>query len=482
MIPSPTTKISDSILAISRCIANGEKIQESVREGVDIVQDISEYVAALVIYFMAADGKAADEELDLMRAIYMAHDQLGFDFPLENQVEWAQDKLRETPFFFNVAIIDDRNEAGHNTSTILWHVRHIICTIINVDGDCADEEITEARLYLETLQNQLDSQSVEWSYDYLESPPELLRSLSSTKKSKLHPAPQNEYNNRMKSSSSEDNADENIEVCLAELDALIGLDGVKQEVRTIVNLMKVQNMREARGLKMPEMSLHMVFSGNPGTGKTTVARLLARIYKALGVLPRGHVVEVDRSGLVAGYVGQTAIKTMEALKKSHGGILFIDEAYSLLGPNGNDFGQESIDTILKYMEDNRGEIVIIVAGYTNEMREFVKSNPGLQSRFNKFINFGDYSIAELYSILVRLVESHQYVFNEQVGSIIYEGLSKSKSGADLNFANARVVRNLFESIVQEQANRIADEDHSDESVIHIIEEVDVRTALARKLL
>lgn len=241
-----------------------------------------------------------------------------------------------------------------------------------------------------------------------------------------------------------------------ELNALIGLDQVKREIDTLANLVRVQKMREAHGLAMPPMSLHLVFTGNPGTGKTTVARLLGRIYKALGVLNSGNVIEVDRSGLVAGYIGQTAIKTTEVIDKSLDGVLFIDEAYALArAETPNDFGQEAIDTLLKAMEDHRDRLVVIVAGYVEPMKRFIESNPGLRSRFNKYIEFPDYTPEELIRIFNSLAEQNHYILNLEAQEQMRKTLQREYSESGGRSANARLVRNVFEVALQRQANRVA---------------------------
>ncbi len=256
----------------------------------------------------------------------------------------------------------------------------------------------------------------------------------------------------------EDEKPKTLEELMEELDSLIGLDAVKQDLTNLINLVKVRKMREERGMKQPDITLHLVFSGNPGTGKTTVARLLAKIYKALGVVSGGQLVEVDRSDLVVGYIGQTAAKTAEVIDSAIGGILFIDEAYTLTaGKDEKDFGKEALDTLLKRMEDNRDDLIVIVAGYTEQMEEFVNSNPGLKSRFNKNIFFKDYSGEELYKIFESMCKKQEYSPDDEAAAYIQRYLNTRARAHEPNFANAREVRNYIERCIERQASRIVTE-------------------------
>ncbi|HEX2850258.1 MAG TPA: AAA family ATPase [Acidimicrobiales bacterium] len=243
-----------------------------------------------------------------------------------------------------------------------------------------------------------------------------------------------------------------LEELLAELDGLVGLAAVKQEVKLVANLLQIQKLRKARGLPVADASRHLVFTGNPGTGKTTVARLLAQIYRTLDVVDQGQLVETDRAGLVAGFVGQTALKVTDVFDSALGGVLLVDEAYALARGGENDFGQEAIDTLVKLIEDHRDDVVVIAAGYPDEMHEFIESNPGLRSRFPKTIQFPDYSTDELLDIFDSMCKKSSYSLSADARAAARTYLDSL--ARDKGFGNGRVVRNLFEAAMGRQATRL----------------------------
>lgn len=242
---------------------------------------------------------------------------------------------------------------------------------------------------------------------------------------------------------------------MAALDSLAGLAPVKSEVRKLVSFIQIQGKRRAAGMKTAPISYHLVFTGNPGTGKTTVARIIADIYRELGIVKKGQLVETDRSGLVAEFVGQTAAKTNRIVDSALDGVLFVDEAYSLVQGGQGDFGPEAISTLLKRMEDDRDRLIVILAGYTSDMEKFINSNPGLRSRFNRYIEFPDYSAEELSAIFLSMAEKSQYSCDENVRASLRDIMAKASESGDRNFGNARYVRNLFENAIQRQALRLS---------------------------
>ncbi|MBR0025173.1 MAG: AAA family ATPase [Muribaculaceae bacterium] len=252
----------------------------------------------------------------------------------------------------------------------------------------------------------------------------------------------------------DDNGNEPV-LTASSLDELVGLESVKEQVTTLKHFVQMNRKREAMGLSTPVLSLHCVFTGNPGTGKTTVARIIAAIFKEMGVLKKGHLVETDRSGLVAEYLGQTAIKTNKIIDSALDGVLFIDEAYTLAQGTKGDYGQEAIATLLKRMEDNRDRLVVILAGYGKEIEDFINSNPGLRSRFNRYIHFDDYSASELQQIFELMAQKYDFQLDHEAKQLLKTKLEEAVAYKDKDFGNARFVRNAFEKTIEAQAVRLA---------------------------
>lgn len=266
-----------------------------------------------------------------------------------------------------------------------------------------------------------------------------------------------------------------VEELIEKTNGLIGLSNIKGEVRSLINSIRVRKLRTSAGLPNAEVSNHMVFYGNPGTGKTTIARILGEVYSLLGILSKGHFIETDRSGLVGGYLGQTAIKTTEVLESALGGILFIDEAYSLSSSDGGDqYGQEAIDTILKFMEDHRDDIVVIAAGYEEQMGRFLQSNPGLKSRFNKYFRFEDYSADELFQIFLSICNESGYTLHKDAVTCLSNGIEELLRLKTADFGNGRTIRNLFEKTIANQANRIALMESIENSELSVLVKEDIR--------
>lgn len=393
-----------------------------------------------LMYLSAAGGKIASEESAFLRD-YFEYDFTTDDihqFIVENHI-YSTEFEQTVPLSMKVFVRADNtiyDEEGHNdflASELLFDIfEYLGKEFLACDNDVSDDEIRDLTIYLHMLENYINNEV-------------------KSKKEKIFDIEEKNFKNNEKVENKE-----SLQELLEELNSLTGLDDVKKDVNSLINLLQIRKIREERGMKQIPMSLHLVFSGNPGTGKTTVARLLAKIYYNLGVLTKGHLVEVDRSGLVGGYVGQTAIKVQEVIQKSLGGILFIDEAYSLTANKGeNDYGLEAVDTLLKGMEDHRDDLVVIVAGYPDLMNEFLNSNPGLRSRFNKFINFADYNPKELVDIFKNMCNKSGYSATEECIEYVQKYFEKRYMTRNTNFANGRDVRNFFEMAMVNQANRLS---------------------------
>ncbi len=271
------------------------------------------------------------------------------------------------------------------------------------------------------------------------------------------------------------NTEIDIQTLLKQLNDLTGMQSVKTEINNMINLLKICKIRQENGLQTPPVTNHMVFLGNPGTGKTTVARILAKIYHGLGVLSKGHLVEVDRSGLVAGYMGQTSEKVTEVIEKAKGGILFIDEAYALANGQQGDFGQEAIDILNKAMEDNRDDLIVIAAGYHDEMQDFLDANPGLRSRFNRTIEFPNYDAAELLEIMANRAKSLDYTLTDDAVQYVQDTFTRILACPPENFGNARSVRNYLDRVIHNQANRLIAENNFKEEDLTKLTLADVQS-------
>ncbi len=271
------------------------------------------------------------------------------------------------------------------------------------------------------------------------------------------------------------NTEIDIQALLKQLNDLTGMQSVKTEINNMINLLKICKIRQENGLQTPPVTNHMVFLGNPGTGKTTVARILAKIYHGLGVLSKGHLVEVDRSGLVAGYMGQTSEKVTEVIEKAKGGILFIDEAYALANGQQGDFGQEAIDILNKAMEDNRDDLIVIAAGYHDEMQDFLDANPGLRSRFNRTIEFPNYDAAELLEIMTNRAKSLDYTLTDDAVQYVQDTFTRILACPPENFGNARSVRNYLDRVIHNQANRLITENNFKEEDLTKLTLADVQS-------
>jgi stage V sporulation protein K len=268
--------------------------------------------------------------------------------------------------------------------------------------------------------------------------------------------------------------DDSLEKVLEELNELIGLENIKKDISELINLLEIQKKRTSEGLKKTEITLHTVFSGPPGTGKTSVARLLSRIFKHLGFLSKGQLIETDREGMIAGFVGQTALKVDKVVEESLGGVLFIDEAYSLTQNSfGNDYGSEAVSTLIKRMEDHREDLALVVAGYTEPMKIFVESNPGLRSRFNRFFEFNHFSPLELFQIFESIAKNSDFVLTEEAKEKLQDTFALLFEKRDESFGNARVVRNIFEKCVQNQANRIVSIKNISKKTLKTLTEEDI---------
>jgi len=422
-------------------------------------EDVALEAFNLAAAFIDADGRHTDEELQAFIAVFAARfdtvARAGSPPALRAAGLLAGRRTfldRPSPLFDLLVQADLKSGSGHAWRYYLGSV-DIAHAVFAIDDHPSHAELTAVERFRSMLLRALDSAGVARPGG-----PTVQPSVAGPEATKAEPAEPLEPARPL-------------EELLAELDGLVGLAAVKAEVKLVTNLLRIEKLRTERGLAVVEHSRHLVFTGNPGTGKTTVARLLAQIYRTLGVVEKGQLVETDRSGLVAGYIGQTAIKVKEIFTTAIGGVLLIDEAHALARGQDRDFGHEAIDMIVKLMEDHRDDVVLIVAGYPDEMAEFLDANPGLRSRFPKTIFFDDYTNDELLRIFDGMAAKSHYSPTDEAKARVHDYVAARPR--DRGFGNARLVRNLFEASVAAQASRVVELGEVSDQVLVTLEAADI---------
>lgn len=413
-----------------------------------IADAVQRHVLGFVATLVAADGEISREEADFVAEMLRPSTGLPMTYTevrnlvLRHGETGAGAGAGWVPDYFHVLIRGDKLRGSVNARNVAHCLRELGLQLVAVDGRNVPREAEMVAAHVGLLEKAVADAGVQ------------------EPRKTVDPAPA-QGGGAAAAAGAQPQAEaaqvgpEDLDELMDKLHRLVGLETVKKEVETLANLVRVNKMRKDRKMPVPPLSLHMVFTGNPGTGKTTVGRLLAGIFRALGVLSKGHLVEADRAGLVAGYVGQTALKVQEKVQQALGGVLLIDEAYALSPEDaGNDFGREAIDTLVKLIEDHRDDFIVVMAGYTEPMQRLLDSNPGLRSRFNRFIHFPDYSAEELFQIMERQCGDHGYKLSESAAEYARGLLLKMHEGRGPDFANGRAVRNAFEQAIAAHANRV----------------------------
>lgn len=426
--------------------------------GIAMAKELDEFMTRCALGLWSRGGGITQRHVDMANQIYSRNQ------PQPKWMLWSltssvceSEVFLPPVFYWNLAETDAKR-GTEASRTFIRMLTNILLYLAAVDDDVSYDEAAYITECTDKLTAICDTSGVRKSREAL-NPLDYVTSSEPGFQEKHRLQEQTAGGEKLKEGDAEKTDTEekkpDFDELMAQLDSLVGLDDVKKDIKNLMNLVKVRRLRKENGLPIPPMSLHMVFMGNPGTGKTTVARIISGLYAAIGVLEKGQLIEVDRSGLVAGYVGQTALKTQEVIKSALGGVLFIDEAYSLASGGENDFGREAIETILKAMEDHRDELIVVVAGYDGPMEKFINSNPGLQSRFNKYFYFPDYNGEQLLHIFKGQCKKNGYALTEEAeaeAKTMFEELYENRGE---NFGNGRDVRNVFEDTVVRQSNRVA---------------------------
>ena len=426
--------------------------------GISMAKELDEFMTRCALGLWSRGGGITQRHVDMANQIYSRNQ------PQPKWMLWSltssvcESEVFLPPVFYWNLAESDAKRGTEASRTFIRMLTNILLYLAAVDDDVSYDEAAYITECTDKLTAICDTSGVRKSREAL-NPLDYVTSSEPGFQEKHRLQEQTAGGEKPKEGSAEKpEAEEkkpDFDELMAQLDSLVGLDDVKKDIKNLMNLVKVRRLRKENGLPIPPMSLHMVFMGNPGTGKTTVARIISGLYAAIGVLEKGQLIEVDRSGLVAGYVGQTALKTQEVIKSALGGVLFIDEAYSLASGGENDFGREAIETILKAMEDHRDELIVVVAGYDGPMEKFINSNPGLQSRFNKYFYFPDYNGEQLLYIFKGQCKKNGYTLTEEAEAEAKATFEELYENRGENFGNGRDVRNVFEDTVVRQSNRVA---------------------------
>jgi len=458
-----------------------------------LAKSIDDYMRACALYLWNAYSVSATDCAESVNSVYSI-DAVKISFSKE-QVQTALVKMdgkqyqMPVPSFFKKIINTDINDNTNNSRKLISVFKLMFLAFSLVDGKVEYKEAISISDMIQILEHECDTCGVQPFDDDIDIYEYASNALAEKDYTPVVTTGVEEIAHRQEKQEVKKNhaqvkkekapkKSSSTQKAIKDLDKLVGLSAAKKELREICNFASIQQIRKARGLPTSNISYHLVFTGNPGTGKTTVARIVAKVYRELGLLSKGHLVEASAKDLVAGYVGQTAIKTGELIEKALGGILFIDEAYALVDKNGQGYGQEAIDTLLKEMEDKREDFAVIVAGYDKPMKQFINSNPGLKSRFNRFVHFDDYTASEMLDIFKSLCKNNGYKLDKKAERLIEDHFTVICNSHGDDFANARSARNLFESIISKQVTRIAATQAADDEILSLISPEDVSSCIS----